>query len=74
MTEKEKMLAGEIYNANYNEELIERGTLEKIKCSSFAGAISTTAANERLKNFFIPFFHFCLHFLLSIEMYFICNK
>ena len=24
MTEKEKMLAGEIYNANYDEELIKR--------------------------------------------------
>ena len=37
MTEKEKMLAGEIYNANYDEELIKRGLKqENIRHYGFA--------------------------------------
>ena len=35
MTEKEKMLAGEIYNANYDEELIKERIEVKDKCIQF---------------------------------------
>lgn len=35
MTEKDKMLAGEIYNANYDEELIEERATAKDKCFEY---------------------------------------
>lgn len=35
MTEKEKMLAGELYNANYNEELINERNIAKEKCFEY---------------------------------------
>jgi maltose O-acetyltransferase len=35
MTEKEKMLAGEIYNANYDEELIKERIEVKDKCFEY---------------------------------------
>lgn len=35
MTEKEKMLAGEIYNANYDEELIKKRIEVKDKCFEY---------------------------------------
>ena len=35
MTEKEKMLAGELYDANYNENLIKERYLAKDKCYDY---------------------------------------
>lgn len=35
MTEKEKMLAGELYNANYDEELINERNIAKEKCFEY---------------------------------------
>ena len=35
MTEKEKMLVGEIYNANYDEELIKERIEDKDKCFEY---------------------------------------
>lgn len=35
MNEKEKMLAGELYDANYNEELIKERYLVKDKCYTY---------------------------------------
>ncbi len=35
MTEKEKMLAGEIYNANYDEKLIKERIEVKDKCFEY---------------------------------------
>lgn len=35
MTEKEKMLNGEIYNANYDKELLEERNACKIKCQRY---------------------------------------
>lgn len=35
MTEKEKMLAGEVYNANYDEELIKERQIAKDKCFEY---------------------------------------
>ncbi len=35
MTEKEKMLAGELYDANYNKDLMKERTDSKDKCFEY---------------------------------------
>ena len=47
MTEKEKMLAGELYNANYDENLINERNLAKEKCFALHGG---TAINLFIRN------------------------
>lgn len=48
MTEKEKMLAGEIYNANYDEELIKERYISKDKCYEYNN-IKPSNIEERKK-------------------------
>ena len=48
MTEKEKMLAGEIYNANYDEELIKERIEVKDKCFEYNN-IKTSNIEGRTK-------------------------
>ena len=35
MSEKEKMIAGELYDANYNEDLIKERYIAKDKCYEY---------------------------------------
>ncbi|MCI8277526.1 MAG: sugar O-acetyltransferase [Clostridia bacterium] len=46
MTEKEKMLLGEIYNANYDEELIKERQIVKDLCYEY-NKIKPSSMNER---------------------------
>ncbi len=46
MTEKEKMLRGELYDANYNPELIEERQKCKVKCHEY-NRLCPTAMQER---------------------------
>ncbi len=46
MTEKEKMLLGEIYNANYDEELIKERQIVKDLCYEY-NKIKPSSINER---------------------------
>ena len=54
MTEKEKMLAGELYDANYNEELFKERQEAKEKCYEFNNLKPSDLKNREklLKNLF----------------------
>ncbi len=50
MTEKEKMLAGELYNANYDEELInERNIAKEKKCFEYNNIKPSDTEKKELK-------------------------
>lgn len=49
MDEKEKMLAGELYDANYNEDLIKERYLVKDKCFEYNNSIKPSNIELRKK-------------------------
>lgn len=70
MTEKEKMLAGELYNANYDENLINERNLAKEKCFEYNN-IKPSDTEKRTKVMKAILGHTGEKFL--IEQPFICD-